>query len=79
MAPIEPSRIVAVSSAAVSRILKNICPTKEFLSRVFRNPLSTVVAVLLFSVVYRGLMLPSSKGLTITREANYDARAKSHG
>jgi hypothetical protein len=77
IAPIEPSRIIAVSSAAIARTLKNIRPTKERLCRVFRNPLSTVVAVLLFSVVYRGLMLPSRKGITIPREANYDTRANS--
>ena len=77
IAPIEPSRIIAVSSAAVARTLKNIRPTKERLCRVFRNPLSTVVAVLLFSVVYRGLMLPSRKGITIPRAANYDTRANS--
>jgi len=77
IALIEPSRIIAVSSAAVSRNLKNIRPTKERLYRVFRNPLSTVVAVLLLSVVYRGLMLPSRTGITILREANYDTRANS--
>jgi len=77
IALIEPSRIIAVSSAAVSRTLKNIRPTKERLYRVFRNPLSTVVAVLLLSVVYRGLMLPSRTGITILREANYDTRANS--
>jgi len=75
IAPIEPSRIIAVSSAAVSCILKNIRPTKERLCRVFRNPLSTVVAVLLFSVVYRGLMLPPRKGMTIPRQVSYDTRA----
>jgi hypothetical protein len=75
-APIEPFRIIAVSSAAaVSRILKNVRPTKERLCRVFRNPLSTVVAVLLFSVVYRGLMLASRKGMTIPRQVSYDTRA----
>jgi hypothetical protein len=77
IAPIEPSRIIAVSSAEVSRTLKIIRPTKERLCRVCRNPLSTVVAVLLFSVVYRGLMPPSRKGITIPREANYDTRANS--
>ena len=65
IASIETSRIIAVSSAAVSRTLKNIHPTKERLCRVFRNPLSTVLAVLLFSVVYRGLMLPS-RTLTVS-------------
>ena len=77
IAPIKPFRIIAVSSAAVSRSLKNIRPTKERFCRVFRNPLSTVVAVLLFSVVYRGLMLPSRKGMTIPRLESYDTRANS--
>jgi hypothetical protein len=69
IARIEPSRIIGVSSAEVSRTPKNICPTKGRFCRVFRNPLSTVVAVLLCSVVYRGLILPSTKGVTIPRES----------
>jgi hypothetical protein len=77
IARIEPSRIIGVSSAEVSRTPKNICPTKGRFCRVFRNPLSTVVAVLLCSVVYRGLILPSTKGVTMPREANYDTRSNS--
>jgi hypothetical protein len=78
IARIEPPRIIAVSSAEVSRTPKNIRPTKERFYQVFRNPLSTVVALLLFSVVYRGLILPSPKGVTIPREANYDKRSNSN-
>ena len=78
IARIEPPRIIAVSSAEVSRTPKNIRPTKERFYQVFRNPLSTVVALLLFSVVYRGLILPSTKGVTIRREANYDKRSNSN-
>jgi hypothetical protein len=77
IARIEPPRIIAVSSAEESRTPKNIRPTKERFYQVFRNPLSTVVALLLFSVVYRGLILPSTKGVTIPREANYDTRSDS--
>jgi hypothetical protein len=72
---IGPPQIIAVSSAEISRTPKNVRPTKEQLYRIFRNPLSTVVALLLCSVVYRGFILPSTlpstTGITIPRKANY--------
>jgi len=72
---IEPLPIIAVSSAEVSRDPKKIRPTKELCYRVFRNPLSTVVALLVFAVLYRGLILPSTTAATIRRKANYDTRS----
>ena len=47
--------------------------TKEQVYRVFRSPLSTVVALLLFSVVYRGLV-PRTE-VTSGGAANYHARS----
>jgi hypothetical protein len=56
------SQVIGVSS-------RRIRPTKEEFYRVFRNPLSTVIVLLLFSVIYRGLRLPSTKSAAIPREA----------
>ena len=58
----EPSPIVSVSSSAASRCAKRIRPMVEECYRVFRNPLSTVVAVLVFAVLHRGLAPPSATG-----------------
>ncbi len=54
-ARIEPPPIVAVSSPAVPGDPVKFRPAVERRYRVLRNPLSTVVAVLVFAVVYRGL------------------------
>lgn len=71
------SQVIGVSSPEAPRSPRNIRPTKEQFFRVFRNPLSTVVALVLFSAVYRGLILPSTKSATIPREAHYNARSDS--
>jgi hypothetical protein len=68
------SPVIGVSSTDAPRSTRNIRPTKEEFFRVFRNPLSTVIVLLLFSVIYRGLRLPSTKSATIPREA-YNARS----
>ena len=68
------SQVIGVSSLEALHRSRNIRPTKEEFYRVFRNPLSTVIVLLLFSVIYRGLRLPSTKGATIPREA-YSVRS----
>ena len=77
-APTAPSRVLDVSSSETPRTPVNMRPPKEQLFRVFRNPLSTVVALAIFSVVYRGLMAPSTKGVTTPREATYNAQSDSN-
>ncbi len=64
IARIEPSQIVAVPSAEAPRDSRKSRPAiKEQCYRVFRNPLSTVVALLVFAVVYRGVLpLTTSAG-----------------
>jgi hypothetical protein len=62
IARVEPSQIVNVSSPEVSRYSKKILATKEQCYRVLQNPLSTVVALLMFAVIYRGLIPPSTTG-----------------
>jgi hypothetical protein len=68
IARIEPSPIVAVSSSEVSRYMKKIRPVIQLRPviqqcyRVFHSPLSTVVAVLVFAVLYRALVPPSATG-----------------
>ena len=61
IARIEPSPIVAVSSPEASRYMK-IRPVIQQCYRVFHSPLSTVVAVLVFAVLYRALVPPSATG-----------------
>jgi hypothetical protein len=62
IARIEPSPIVAVSSSEASRHMKKISPVIQQCYRVFHSPLSTVVAVLVFAVLYRALVPPSATG-----------------
>lgn len=70
---IPPSQMIPVSSADASYSPGRIRGTKEQVYRVFRSPLSTVVALLLFSVVYRGLV-PRTE-VTSGGAANYHARS----
>ncbi len=72
---IPPSSMIPVSSPDVSYPPRKIRATKEQVYRVFRNPLSTVVALLIFSVVYRGLVRPARTEVTIGHAANYHARS----
>jgi hypothetical protein len=72
---IPPSQMIPVSSADVSYPPRKIRATKEQVYRVFRHPLSTVVALLLFSVVYRGLAHPARAEVTSGGAANYHARS----
>lgn len=66
----EPSQIMAVSSAEASRDSgKHRHRIKEQCFRVMRNPLSTVVALLVFAVVYRGVV-PSTTSAGSVRKAN---------
>jgi hypothetical protein len=62
IARIEPSPIVAVSSSEASRHMKKIRPKIQQCYRVFHSPLSTVVAVFVFAVLYRALVPPSATG-----------------
>ncbi len=62
IARIEPSPIVAVSSSEASRHMKKIRPLIQQCYRVFHSPLSTVVAVLVFAVLYRALVPASATG-----------------
>lgn len=66
-ARIEPPPIVAVSSPAASSEPKKIRPAVEQTYRVLRNPLSTVAAVLVFAVAYRGLPSIIASERTISR------------
>jgi hypothetical protein len=73
-----PAQIVApVTSAEASRTRRKIRPAREQFYRFFRNPLSTVVVLVLFSVIYRGVTRRSTAGITIRRGANYAARSDS--
>jgi hypothetical protein len=62
IARIEPSPIVAVSSSEASHHRKNSRPVIQQCYRVFHSPLSTVIAVLVFAVLYRALVPPSATG-----------------
>ena len=68
------SKVIGVLSPKALHSPRNIHPTREEFFRVLRNPLSTVMVLLLFSVIYRCLPHPSTKGLTIPGEA-YNARS----
>jgi hypothetical protein len=68
---IEPSQTMPVSSAEIPRDPRKSRPTiREQCYRVFRNPLSTVVALLVFAVVYRGVILPSTTSARMVRKTN---------
>jgi hypothetical protein len=60
IARIKPSQIIAVSSSEASDYPKKGRRAIKQCYRVFRNPLSTVVALMVFAVIYRGLVLPST-------------------
>jgi hypothetical protein len=62
IARIEPSPIGAVSSSEASRHMKKIRPVIQPCYRIFHSPLSTVIAVLFFAVLYRALVPPSATG-----------------
>lgn len=66
-ARIEPPPIVAVSSPATSSEPQKIRPAVERCYRALRNPLSTVAAVLVFAVAYRGLPSIVASGRTISQ------------
>jgi hypothetical protein len=59
---IEASPIGAVSSSEASRHMKKIRPVIQPCYRIFHSPLSTVIAVLVFAVLYRALVPPSATG-----------------
>jgi hypothetical protein len=69
------SRIIPVLSPDVSYPPQKIRATKEQVYRVFRSPLSTVVALLLFSVVYRGFVHPTRTEVTVSHSSDYHARS----
>lgn len=64
---VEPPPIVAASSPAASTEPEKIRPAVERCYRILRNPLSTVAAVLVFAVAYRGLPSIIASGRTISR------------
>jgi hypothetical protein len=66
-APIEPSPIVAASSPAAGSEPGKTRPDLERCYRVLRNPLSTVAAVLVFAVAYRGLPSITASGRTTSQ------------
>jgi hypothetical protein len=71
MAPTEPPPITAASSSEAPHDQKNGQLALEKCRRVFRSPLSTVVAVLAFAVVYRGLpSMTASPGRTADRASS---------
>lgn len=76
-APIQPSQTIAVSRAEVSSDVKNPRSTKERYYRLFRNPLSTAVAVLVFALVYRGLIRPSTTAATSGHKVSYSTPSDS--
>ncbi len=68
----EPSHIMAAPSAEASRDSekhRHRIKIKEQCFRIMRNPLSTVVALLVFAVVYRGVV-PSTTSAGSVRKAN---------
>jgi hypothetical protein len=65
----EPPPIVAASSPAASSELKTIRPAMERCYRLLRNPLSTVAAVLVFAVAYRGLPSITASGRMASRSS----------
>jgi hypothetical protein len=65
-ARIEPPPIVAVSSTTVSADPK-LRPAMERFYRVLRSPLSTVAAVLVFGILYRGLPAMTASGRMVTQ------------
>ncbi len=71
MARITPPPIAAPSSPQVAREPKKSRLAIEQCYRILRNPLSTVVAVLVLAVVYRGLpMMTASPGRTANRSTS---------
>ena len=66
-ARIEPPPIVAVSSATVDSDPTKLHPAMERFYRVLRNPLSTVAAVLVFGILYRGLPAMTASGRMVSR------------
>jgi len=71
MAPTEPPPITAAPSSDVPPDQKKGRPAWEKCRRVLRSPLSTVVAMLAFAVVYRGLpAMTASPGRTAGRASS---------
>jgi hypothetical protein len=66
-ASIEPPPIVAVSTAAVGTDPTKLHPAMERFYRVLRSPLSTVAAVLVFGILYRGLPAMTASGRMLSR------------
>ena len=66
-ARIEPPPIVAVSSTTVSNDPTRLRPGMERFYRVLRSPLSTVAAVLVFAILYRGLPAMAASGRMLSR------------
>ena len=64
---IEPPPIVTVAPEAASTEPKYIRPAMERTYRMLRNPLSTVAAVLVFALAYRGLPSIIASERTISR------------
>jgi hypothetical protein len=64
---IEPPATVAVSSTSVSTDAMKARPALEQICRVLRNPLSTVAAVLVFAILYRGLPAITASGRMVSR------------
>jgi hypothetical protein len=67
--PIEPPPIVAASSPAPSSEPAKPSPVLERCYRILRSPLSTVAAVLIFAVAYRGLPAITASG-RMTSQSN---------
>jgi len=66
-ARIEPPPIVAVSSTTPSSDPTKLHPGMERFYRVLRSPLSTVAAVLVFAILYRGLPAMTASGRMLSR------------
>ena len=74
MAPVTPPPIAAPSFLKVVREGSKSGRVKETCYRMLRNPLSTVVAVLLLAIVYRGLpLMTASPGRTAGRSTSGSA------
>jgi hypothetical protein len=74
-AHIEPPPIVAVSPTAVSTDPSKVRPAMERLYRALRSPLSTVAAVLVFAILYRGLPAMTASGRMVSRSGAGQALA----
>jgi hypothetical protein len=72
----ERIELSGIAAARLPNTPKNVRPAEQ-VYRVLRNPLSTVVGLLLFAVIYRGFIVPSKKSATVPGQSTHDARSYS--